>query len=399
MRDPEPDHSLRPDDAAALDRLVDSGFDPPGDSEQTRRLVGLLGLLDTPVASSEDRSARIDLAVLMARRSEVATVENGSARLTDPDRAALDHWVERGTEGAPDSIAARVSQHESLARLGVSGSHSSDRNERIARTMAAVEADQRLRSERMRFEQGPELRGWRMRLADVVSLAAMLLIAASVALPAINGARNKNQMLACDANMQGAARAMGMYAGDHSDYLPMATAGFGGSWMDVGTPDRSNSANLYTLVRTGYQSLEGLACPGNPNAARGKGDPEAWDWRSMEEISYSYRIMPSDGMRVSIRVPTAAQVVVASDRSPVTLRAANGLVIFPEANSPNHRGRGQHLLRLDGSSAWEGSPVVDGDNIWLPRPIEQVIERARRELGLIQGTEMPESPTDAFVGP
>lgn len=401
MQEPEHDqHRLNPETAEALDRLVESGFGLDNHaSAEARRLRDLLGLLDTPIASANERQARIDLAIVMAKRAEAASVESHQDMLCDADAEALDHWVEHGTADAPHALADRINRHESLAQLGSAGGGQADRADRIARTMAAIEADRQLQSERMRFEQGPELKGWRMRLADVVSVAAMLLIIGSVALPAINGARNKQQMLACDANMQNSARAMSTYAGDHADYLPMAAAGFGGSWMDVGTRDRSNSANLYTMVRTGYESLDELACSGNPNAARGEPDPDAWDWRSMGEISYSYRIMPSKGMRVSIKVPSTTQVVVAADRSPVTLRAARGLVIYPEANSPNHRGRGQYLLRLDGSSTWETSPVVGGDNVWLPRPIEQVIERARRELGLIQGTEMPASPTDAFVGP
>lgn len=401
MQDPEHDqHRLSPEATDALDRLVESGFASDGQANsEAQRLTDLLALLDTPVASGDERQARIDLAIVMAKRADAASTQEQMDVLCDADSRALDCWVEQGTESVPEALADRVSKHESLAQLGSTGGVGADRADRIARTMAAIEGDQRLQSERMRFEQGPELRGWRMRLADVVSMAAMLLIIGSIALPAINGARNKQQMLACDANMQSSARAMGMYAGDHADYLPMATAGFGGSWMDVGTRDRSNSANLYTMVRTGYESLDNLACSGNPNALRGEPDPDAWDWRSMDEISYSYRIMPTDGMRISIKVPSTTQVVVAADRSPVTLRAARGLVIYPEANSPNHRGRGQYLLHLDGSSTWETGPVVDGDNVWLPRPIEQVIQRARRELGLIQGTEMPESPTDAFVGP
>jgi len=404
MRDPEQVDSqfpeeLSPEDAAALDRLMESGFADTGGDARAQRLGDLLSLLNTPVAGNDAKQARVDLAIVMAKRAEAET-PSAAPTLTEQDRTALDHWVEHGSTNAPEHLADRVDRHEALADLASGGSAYADRSDRIARTMAAIEADQRFQSERLRFEQGPELRGWKMRLADVVSIAAMLLIIGSVALPAINGVRNKQQMLACETNMQSSARAMGTYAGDHADYLPMATAGFGGgSWMDVGTRDRSNSANLYTMVRTGYESLDELACAGNPRAARGEPEPGAWDWRSMNEISYSYRIMPRGGIRISMKVPTTTQVVVTADRSPVTLRAARGLAIIPEANSPNHRQRGQFVLRLDGSSSWEKSPVVDGDNIWLPRQIEQVIRQAREHLGLIQGTEMPESTTDAFVGP
>jgi hypothetical protein len=169
--------------------------------------------------------------------------------------------------------------------------------------------------------------------------------------------------------------------------------------MEVGTPSRSNSANLYTLPREGYARLDDFACPTNPLAARGEPAPGSQDWRSIDEISYSYRIMPSGGLRMTVPVTSPTMVVVMSDRSPVTLRASKGLKVFPEANTPNHDSRGQHLLRLDGSATWETSPVIEGDNLWLPRPVEQMLHQIRTQLGIIKGTEMPESEADAFVGP
>lgn len=119
----------------------------------------------------------------------------------------------------------------------------------------------------------------------------------------------------------------------------------------------------------------------------------------MEEISYSYRIMSNGGLRLHVAVPTTTRVVVMADRSPVTLRVARGEMVYPEENTPNNQGRGQHVLRLDGSSMWSKSPVIDGDNIWLPRQIEEIIREVRSRMGVIQGNEMPASETDAFVGP
>lgn len=399
MSELEPRHTdrLSEPDAAALDRVMDAGPDAGATDERTRRVSDLLALLGTPVAGESDRDARVCVTSVRVGRDRH---DDLPARLTDQDADALDHWM-RHDRASAGPLQARVDRHEALARLGTSGASSSisKRDDLIARTMAAVQSEQKLRSARMRFEQGPELTGWRMRLADLVSIAAMLLIGASIALPAFSAVGRHQEQVACLNNMQATSRAFGTYANDNADMLPMATAGFGGSWLDVGTPRRSNSANLFTLPREGYTTLDDLACPGNPQAPTGKAHPDDWDWRSIDQLSYSYRIMTQGGMRVSIAVPSTTAVILTADRSPITLRAVRRLPVIPEANSPNHDARGQHLLSLDGSATWTRSPVVGGDNVWLPRPIEQVIQSVRAELGLVKGTEIPASETDAFVGP
>ncbi len=392
---------LSPADAAALDRLIESGTHPdPGDARQAR-IADLLALLGTPVAAESDRSTRVSLTQVRARRAALAEAQTDHPaeplRLSPADAEALDRWMESpATTGDP-----RVERHDALARLATTGPETaaSARDRLIERTMAAVRAAEAAEARVLRIEQASEHAGSRFRLSDLVSLAAMLLIVASVALPAMQGVAHHREQAACLTNMQTAARAFGSYAGANADMLPMATAGFGGSWMDVGTPNRSNSANLYTLPREGYARLDDFACPTNAHAPRGAPEPGSMDWRSMDEISYSYRIMGGGGLRMTVAVPSAAQVVMIADRSPVTLRASRGEVVYPEANSPNHAARGQHLLRMDGSSTWEKTPVVDGDNIWLPRQAEEVIRHVRTRMGIIRGDEMPASPTDAFVGP
>ncbi|MBL4808680.1 MAG: hypothetical protein JKY43_01310, partial [Phycisphaerales bacterium] len=118
-----------------------------------------------------------------------------------------------------------------------------------------------------------------------------------------------------------------------------------------------------------------------------------------DEISYSYRIMVSGGMKVH-GPKQPVRVVLLADRSPVIRRIVNGQPVRPEENTPNHDRMGQHVLGLDGSSVWHRDPVLDqGDNLWLPRAIERVIYQARDRMGIIEGNELPSGPTDAFVGP
>lgn len=397
---PTPDQPrLSEADAAALDRIMESGLSSPGGPRE-QRLADLLGLLGTPVAGEADRATRADIIQVRARRAAVSEAE--SQHLGAEDAAALDRWMEGDCSQDQPGLQPRIGRHEAFAALISSGPVSSpeQRHALIERTLMAAQAAEREQQRSLRFEEHAGAAGGaRFRLADLISVAAMLLIVASIGLPAFQGAARYREQAACMSNMRASAQAFGAYAGANADMLPMATAGFGGSWMDVGNPNRSNSANLYTLPREQYLRLDDLACPTNPNAPRGTPVPGSMDWRSMEEISYSYRIMSNGGLRMSVAVPTTTRVVVMADRSPVTLRVARGQVVFPEANTPNHDGRGQHVLRLDGSTAWAKTPVIEGDNIWLPRQIEEIIRQVRSQMGVIQGNEMPASETDAFVGP
>lgn len=386
-------------DGAALDALMEAGLRAtPGGDPRAARVAALLDLLGTPVPGEADRGARVSVVAIRARRAALAEADAEGAGLLPDDAAALDCWMDGGP--APDHLRERVGRQADLAALVRAGPAPGldARTALIERTLRAAEEAERARAGRMKLQDAPAPSGSRFRLADLVSIAATLLIVASVAIPAMQGVTRYREQAACLSNMQVAARAFGSYAGSNADMLPMANAGFGGSWMEVGNPKRSNSANLYTLPRERFMRLDDLACPTNHQAPRGTPEPGSMDWRSMDEISYSYRIMTDGGLRMSVAVPSTTRVVVMADRSPVTLRAARNQVIFPEANTPNHDARGQHVLRLDGSAEWAKSPVIEGDNIWLPQQLETLIRQVRAELG-IKGDELPASATDAFVGP
>jgi hypothetical protein len=273
----------------------------------------------------------------------------------------------------------------------------------VERTLGLIQ-EEIDRSEKRYIMDMPITPGGRFRLADLVSLAATLLLVASVTIPVLSGIRSRSMQEICNSNMATAGTAFGTYAGANRDLLPMATAGFGSgsnaTWMDVGTtPERSNSSNLYMLVRTKHATLADLACPTNPNALVEGDATTQQDWRSLDEISYSYRIMTPGGLKAH-SVDQPVRVVLLSDRSPVVRRIVNKQPVKPEENTPNHDHAGQHVLGLDGSSTWQRDPVLDqGDNLWFPRPIEEIIYRARDRMGIIKGNELPDGPTDAFVGP
>jgi hypothetical protein len=396
------DLQISTEHSESLDRLIDaraSGAAPSSD-QTTQSIAALLSLLDTPVASESQRAPRIDYTALSVRRRETDTADT----LCELDQEALDQWIESGCD--PDTLDSTLQPRgralESLRALAVDSSAPSDpiaKRDLVERTLNRIQSQ--IDSEEAARALPTRGKGtMRLRMSDLISLAAMLLIVGSVALPMFNGVKLNAQQAACFGNLGTVAEAFGVYAGSNRDTLPMATAAFGPTWMNVGsTPDQSNSANLYTLIRTDHASLADLACPSNPNAPTEHADPEAWDWKSIEELSYSYRIMPSGGLKLHDPAQPV-RVVVMSDRSPVTLRAIRGVPIIPEENSPNHNYAGQHILKLDGSTSWLTRPVLENnDNLWLPRPVEQAIHQVRNRMGIIEGNEQPDGPTDAFVGP
>lgn len=270
-----------------------------------------------------------------------------------------------------------------------------------ARTFDAIAT--RLSEEPLPFEA--RRLSFRGRWRDVLSVAAVLLIGASVVWPVMSSMRREASRSSCLSNMHASATGLAAYADANRDTLPVLTAGFGGgSWWNVGTPGGSNSANLFTLARQRYVGLDDLACPGNPEAPTALADPDDHDWRALPEVSYSYRIMPGP-----MRVHTGAgDVAILADRSPVVLRAVRGDIIDPLENSPNHMGAGQHVLFASGRASWMESPEVEGrtaeglptvDNIWLPRQVERALDRAARQRGIISGRELPTDTLDSFVGP
>jgi hypothetical protein len=263
--------------------------------------------------------------------------------------------------------------------------------------------------------------------ADIISVAAALLIATSVIWPMASTYRAHSIRQACLGNLGSLASAFGTYAGDFRGSMPMASASLGGQpWWNVGqSPAQSNSANLFTLARSNYTNLEQLACDGNALCSRDVAK-DAMDWPALPNVSYSYFVMfgrarPSFSGNAEMAGAPPAKTVVLADASPVIRRAVAKQRVYPLENSANHAGTGQTVLRLDGSAIWLNTPVHEGDNIWLPADVEEVLREIRQQVAQgqqqgavplltrqdaarqravrLEGTESPASVQDAFVGP
>ncbi len=392
-------HRLTVSGQRALDSLIGSGFSGEfGEawSPEGRRISDLLSLLDRPTAESDaTRALLIDVTmarVLRATERDLAgrIHPKGAAETLSKDSAAMVDelvrygWRERAEKAS--GAAALLSLLDTGARHDASGL--------VDSTLARVR--HQIESTRSRFRLSPErpvgVPRSGFRLTDLVGVAAAILLGASVVWPMLVGSREQARGAMCAANLARAALGFSQYAADHHDQLPQVRASFlGGTWWDVGTHDRSHSANLYRLVKGGYASLADLSCPGNASAPTlsHADDGDAHDWKSADEVSFSYQL-PGPGRP---GWNAGAQFVVLADRSPVIRRSRIGELADPNESSRNHGGRGQNILFGDASIRFYVRPVLEnGDNIWLPG-LQTGLDRP------LTGRETPVSDGDAFVGP
>lgn len=425
-----PSPRLGPEDANALDALATSGFTQQPQTPREERIVKLLRTLEhesAAEAAARTRQRDVRVGVTMARVARLtrqagaprADSEPHSDELSIHDQDALDALVQGGYRAAKvsGSFAERARAAESIGALLATGLSdvASGRDERINATMAAIQQS------RMRLNPTEVVRSSRgMRWSDLISVAAILLIGASIVWPLSASVRAQGQQTACAGNLASIAEALGLYAGNNREAMPVAAAGWGGwesprdaRWWSVGRPG-SNSANLFRLASLGYTQLGAMACGGNPSAVRDLPDSDPshqfGDWNDLKEVSYSFQIrVPEPGSELAWRGQRGPAILLA-DRSPVVLRAVQNQVIFPLQNSPNHDGRGQNVLRSDGSIAWLDTPIdtsddPHGNNIWLPSQIEELIRAAESQMNTgqrmepIKGREVPGSPRDTFLGP
>ncbi|MCE7975376.1 MAG: hypothetical protein DYG92_13800 [Leptolyngbya sp. PLA1] len=388
-------------DCGAVDGLVEAAWcrehsEACVRAARVREVLRLLEAGPAPDASLADAT----LARVLRAEGRLANAEEA---LCIDDDEAMEVFMGSGyrLDRVPGSLRARAERIASLVTLVTVPGGDGVSPDLVERTMSRIPI-------RVRTEQA---RTWRttvgsFRLQDLVSIAAVLLIAGSVVWPVMATTKSMRSKTACGANINAVASAMGLYSGDYAGQLPLAAAGFGGgSWMNVGKgPGESNSSNLFTLARTGYASLKQLACPGNAKAPCGGCRPEQRDWADLEQVSYSYQIMFGPKRPVWEQGP---RVVILGDASPIIRSQRAGLPWHPLQNSANHGGEGQWVLCSDGSGCFMTTPMAGDDNIWLPGVVEVALTRIADRIrqgqssGIIEirGNELPDSATDSFLGP
>lgn len=395
---------LCPEAAAALDALIESGWDVSRVPPEYRLAASQLIEHFEHASGTTTAAPKLVESTIRKLLSQPAP----EASLGDASADALDLWSTSGYSAGsvPRGLREQAEIHEfisDLVTLSVTGYEIDATDELAERTLDRIAEHEAL----------AEPRGFgltlRLRLSDIASVAAVLLIGLSVTMPVLANFRRESMRQLNQSNFAVASVAFGSYASDHGGQLPVYTptdqilsqsAGVIRQWWMVGRdPTQSNSANLFTLSRMGYTSLESLASPGNKAATLTPRTANAVDWGSFDEVSYSYRVI--QGQEQDDRWAKRGLIVL-TDRSPVTIKAYQGLPIDPYENSPNHGGRGQHVLNGDGSVDWLTSPwLPHNDQIFLPRFLERLVNPGVRRSGMLplRGVERPDSYTDAFVGP
>lgn len=386
----------------AIDDLLARRSSRKAPSAGAETIAALLATLDfpEPVSSDADRRLLVDVTfarVLRARDEQAALArlnpEPLGPTLSTQDADALDAMI--GDEWSTGANERTRRAHSLLSLLDVEPAASDAERRRLVSTaLTHVQSDMDAQADRLKFQpiERPAFIPSAFRWREIGAIAAMLLIAVSIFWPMVNGIRVEAGRALAQSNLQQSSLGFGMFGADHDDQLPaVGSHGPDGLWWQVGNPEKSHSANLYTLVRTHYVPIQALASPGNPNAPTEVSDSDAMDWNSNEEVSYSYQLFGK--IVPHLTSFDGRSRVLLADRSPLVDRARMGLPLDPRANSANNAGIGQFVLLSDGEVRFLRTPELDGDNIWLPRRLE-AISRPQ-----VFGTELPASRDDAFVGP
>jgi len=215
---------------------------------------------------------------------------------------------------------------------------------------------------RMRIDAPVRRRRW-LRVPDLATIAAIVVLGVGVGWPLVQSARSASMREQCERNMASVHSGLARYAADNGGRLPL-TAGFASMLDTAGEAPRPTSDataqrvdwrtyrhgdNLETLCDRSYIGHRCLTCPGCAN----------------DRGAMALRV-PAVGQRFSL---ATMKGMLVADANPAIERLRAGEPPAPAFldSSLNHRGRGQNVLFDDGSVRWLLSPVrANGDSIWSP---------------------------------
>jgi hypothetical protein len=318
--------------------------------------------------------------------------------LSAADGAIVDALLGRETSTVSDP--ARETRVQDWLKVLGSAPAPEPSGDLLARTLAAVESDHmKLPAAGGPAQAAPEeaddvdvmpavRRRWSRRLAELGAMAvaaSILVVVISVGLKQTAPSRAR---IACAHNLTKVAAGFETYSSAFSGQLPVLAMPANRNWMQCNEPGsaKSNASNLLAMVNAGYVTPENLLCAGVTSKTKG---PDG----SM--IDYSYVHVYNDPPLK----PTwgkASPHVVLTDKNPLFVDQVPVKVSEAQTNknSPNHDGKGNYVMRSDGSISWEITPNVGpmADNLWT------VSEGGQRLLSYT-GTEAPSVSSDVFVCP
>ncbi len=271
----------------------------------------------------------------------------------------------------------------------------------VERTLARIhEARQR-----QRFAQQVQVLGDgsgsaynRFQWGELLTVAAVILIGASLLWPVLDRVRGDARRVACSGNLAVAGQAIDRYAHDHDRLLPRGHVKPGAVWWNVGGASNadgqvhSNSAHLYILVRSRYIDAVTLACPDNPWTVN-RMDHSMHDWPAAKAVSYSYQ---NQYTQSPLRLDELPEMAILADKNPLFVNRSDGVAglayrsdLDPTSPSDFHRRQGQNILTSSGQVLWRARPIgPNGDNIWLIRGVSSY-----------RGVEAPRDVDDSFLVP
>jgi hypothetical protein len=288
--------------------------------------------------------------------------------LSSDDQRIVDDLIEAGFDldaMEPLTDAERARAERLLRLLGLMRDYPVDDADDtlLHATMVRIDRYEHEQAQRMAIntETNTASRSWaaglNIRSLDFISVAAVLLIAASVLWPMLASVRQHSIDRACANNMRLVGYGLSHYAGDNNGAMPVAKAGFfqNASWDTV-----PNVLNLAPLVEGQYCQLGHLNCAGNHDHL---------------SSTYSYQWqMPGERMMWG----TGRITIVLGDRNPLIDAARAGRTLPANTMSRDHRGRGQNVLASDGATLWLTDTIVGTrDNIWLPHGADKLSHGAR----------------------
>jgi len=231
------------------------------------------------------------------------------------------------------------------------------------------------------------------RWREWIAVAACLALLAGTAGPGLSSIRGRAQKAMCASNLGSIFRGASAYQEMFAGSLPYAGGFQNASWLpdaDRTAPFASNSRHPYLLIKLKLgPKPKDFLCPGE---SAGQAMPDDGCDRRADFVharSVSYDSLNLAGASPNLR--PAATLAYMSDTNPLFVGARFNAALDPaRANSPAHRGKGQTVLRLDGSAAFLATPVyaANGDNLWTITDVKAY-----------RGNETTTRTDDAFLVP
>lgn len=243
-------------------------------------------------------------------------------------------------------------------------------------------------------------------IAEVAAVAAVFLVVVGVYFPATSSMRQIAWRNKCNSNMASVSAGIGGYAGDHNGALPAVDMNPGSPWWKVGnqgTENQSNTRHIWLLVKDGYVDLDDFICPGREDTQADHLDiakaATLNDFPNRQAMSYSFKLMANDTAKKN----AGSKTVLLSDLNPVFEKVFAENAIWKQSDnftkilintqllemmSSNHDDRGQNVLLGDGSSSFQKSRVMFGDDIFTVKG-----------KSVYSGCEVPTDNKDIFLAP